>query len=454
MHAAVQHALMAKASHVFADDDTFLSFPKSALRFPQHELDLLCSEQSESLVEFSMLVNRIPRGPVWPSFAQGYLWEIYSKVLSEAALAPGTRSRDEEEKFWAAHELLYDSDGDVFAPSRALLSYLSHGDDYLCEKRAYLAEAATRSAEARGGRAPGAPSSQRLDAARDAWEGAGRRDAIEQALGVLRRLGPKSPRLTWAGFTTRFNRGAEVLRYVGGRVAAYPTAFAPSNALADACFRPFVLSRAEILLHGARSGKLPSVDLDLPELRFEFSAVSLLRPWFSPEVFESRFWKFADDTEPLSDGTCPTRGLCPAYATGMIFARNLTLAGEHGRLSELAFDTATLARARAFEKEETLRPPPSESSPPPSSFRVNSEPRRTAAAAGLALGPPRPTPTFASPAASRPSGAVHALGRHSFERSRSAHEAVDFRSDDTIHVLAFVCKRLTRCPDPDPGLGW
>jgi hypothetical protein len=451
MHAAVQHALMAKASHVFAEDDTFLSFPKHALRFPQHELDLLCSEHSESLVEFSMLVNRIPRGPVWPTFAQGYLWEIYSRVLSEAVFAPSARSADEEEKFWAAHELLYDSEGDLSVPSRALLSYLSHRDDYLCEKRAHLADSATRSAEGRSDRGD----TRRLDATRHAWEGAGRRDAIEEALAVLRKLGPKSPRLTWAGFTNRFNRGAQVLRYVGGRVAAYQTAFAPQNALADACFRPFVLSRAEILAHRSRSEEALPLHREVSELRFEFSAVTLLRPWFSPEVFESRFWKLQDGSEPLSDGRCPTRGLCPAYATGVVFARNLTLSGD--RPIELAFDVATLTRARAFEKEETLRPPPAESDDlgaPPSSFRVNSEPRRTAAAAGLALGPPRPPPTFASPAASRPSGAVHALERHSFERSRSAHDSKSFGTDDTIHVLAFVCKRLPRCPDPDPGLEW
>ncbi len=190
---------------------------------------------------------------------------------------------------------------------------------------------------------------------------------------------------------------------------------------------------------------------------FEFSAVTLVRPWFSPEVFESRFWRFEDSADLLSDGDCASFGLCPAYATGVVFARNLEIASAGRNRAELAFDAAALARARAFEKDETMRPPldRGESSvPPPSSFRINSEPRRTAAAAGLALGPPRPAPTFASPAASRPSGALPALARHSFERAPSAHDTRRSFADDTIHVLAFVCKRLARCPDPDPALAW
>jgi hypothetical protein len=450
MHAAVQHALMAKASHVFGDDDTFLSFPKEALRFQKHELDFLGSEQSESLFEFSMLVNRIPRGPIWPSFAQGYLWEPYSKVLNEAVFAASARSAEEEERYCAAHELLFDIEGGLAVPSRALTSYLAHRDRYWCEKRAYLAEAATLSVEPRH-----ALEAARLDAARNAWERSGRRDAIEEALEVLRKLGPKSPRLTWAGFTTRFTRGVQVLRYVGGRVAAYPTAFAPSNALDDASFRPFVLSRAEILAHGHRSQRVAALDPEVSGLSFEFSAVTLVRPWFAPEVFESRFWKLEDGSELLSDGGSPHVGLCPAYATGLVFARNLEL-GVRGARPELAFDAAMLPRVRPFERDETLRPPATGDSslPPPSSFRVNSEPRRTAAAAGLALGPPRPAPAFASPAASRPSGAMQALARHSYERPPSSHTADSASFDGTFHVLAFVCKRLPRCPDPDPTLVW
>jgi hypothetical protein len=459
MHAAVQHALMEKANHVFADDDTFLSFPKEPLAFTQRELDLLGDEQSESLVEFSMLVNRIPRGPVWPSFAHGYLWEVYAKVLNEAVFASSARTAEEEERYRAAHALVYDSDGGLSVPSRAFTSYLAHRDRYWCEKRAYLAATATLSVERQTRAAASSGSTTRLDIAREAWEGSGRRDEIEGALSVLRKLGPQSPRLTWASFAAQFARGAEVLRYVGGRVAAYPTAFAPSNALAAACWRPFSLSRSEIFAHAARAKRAVAPDAEPSGLAFEFSAVTLVRPWFSPEVFESRFWKFEDDADLLSDGDCATLGLCPAYATGIVFARNLEIAGQRRGRPELAFDVGTLARARAFEKDETVRPPAADrgdsSLPPPSSFQVNSERRRTAAAAGLALGPPRPAPTFASPAASRPSGAVPALARHSFERTPSAHHAErGGASDDTIHVLAFVCKRLPRCPDPDPALAW
>ncbi len=168
-----------------------------------------------------MLVNRIPRGPVWPSFAQGYLWEIYAKVLNEAAFASSARSAEEEEKYRAAHDLIYDTDGELSTPSRAFTSYLAHRDRYWSEKRAYLAESATLSTERRQGRASGSSSRARLDTARIAWENSGRRDAIEDALKVIQKLGAKSPRRTWANFATQFRarrRGAALRRRARRRV--------------------------------------------------------------------------------------------------------------------------------------------------------------------------------------------------------------------------------------------
>jgi hypothetical protein len=60
-------------------------------------------------------------------------------------------------------------------------------------------------------------------------------------------------------------------------------------------------------------------------LSFEFCAATVNRSWCEPNVFSARFWRFADPTELLSDGATPPQGECPAYITGIVFARNIVV---------------------------------------------------------------------------------------------------------------------------------
>lgn len=67
------------------------------------------------------------------------------------------------------------------------------------------------------------------------------------------------------------------------------------------------------------------------KLSFEVCEVPIVRPWFKSSFLNSRCWRFAVggvyNSDILSDGNIPPseKSLLPAYATSMIFIRNLKL---------------------------------------------------------------------------------------------------------------------------------
>ena len=58
-------------------------------------------------------------------------------------------------------------------------------------------------------------------------------------------------------------------------------------------------------------------------LSAEIFLLTLQRPWFEPEVFRNRLWRW--DDAPLSDGGDPPQGLLPAYTTRLVLVRKLQI---------------------------------------------------------------------------------------------------------------------------------
>jgi len=58
-------------------------------------------------------------------------------------------------------------------------------------------------------------------------------------------------------------------------------------------------------------------------LSAEVFPLTLHRPWFEPDVFRNRMWRWED--EALSDGGAPPRGLLPAYVTCVVLVRKLQI---------------------------------------------------------------------------------------------------------------------------------
>ncbi len=63
---------------------------------------------------------------------------------------------------------------------------------------------------------------------------------------------------------------------------------------------------------------------DIESISFEYNDIVIMRTWYKREFFECRYWKLPDNTI-VSDGNMPRNGKIPAYITSMIVVRNVTV---------------------------------------------------------------------------------------------------------------------------------
>lgn len=511
MDAAAQLALMAKAEHVFGSDDTELSFPVTPLAFAPAALDLLGDGALDHLIEFSLLANRIPDGPAWNGDGQTLLWDVYAQVLREAEFAQSTRSAQEEADYQAASAVLYRQDEEGRRlPSDAALAYRSYRDRYLLLQQDYLAQQATASAgsaeQVQAWHDLQQPALQRgLDDALADWNALGYRDAVEQAQAQVGALGAKSPWQTLSEWKGRCNPDVDTLTRASDQLRVYPTSYAPSNALDPGSWRRFELSGAEI---DAALAEAPAElrarlgddgDAGIASLRFEFSSAALIRPWFSAEAFAARFWRFADASLLLSDGQSPAHGPCTAYPVAVVFARDIqvqrkpaapapsaaapALGFDPGLLRQLRLSPALIARPRLQLPPRVpagaigMRRRPvavAERSAPVAATAIASAALRMPARVGatpeptlrprIAIGRPAPTPRASAPVDAQ--ATLRRLRLDAYVREPSVTEVGAAPAapaattqdaparDDSVYILAFICRPLPRCPDPDPALTW
>jgi hypothetical protein len=78
---------------------------------------------------------------------------------------------------------------------------------------------------------------------------------------------------------------------------------------------------------GSISSNQASVDTSNFVMKFSIAQVPLSRPWFSPEFFMNKAWRFKDGLgmSPLSDGNTPPAGQLVAYPTAIVFARDILI---------------------------------------------------------------------------------------------------------------------------------
>jgi hypothetical protein len=513
MDAKAQAALMVKASKVFASDDTFLSFPVSPLPFRPQELELgpgktadEARRNAQNLQAFSTLVNLVPDDEAWLPAEAVFLWDVYGSILRTAQFAQSSRTPAEEEAYQRALAVLQVTAADGSrGDTPAMQAYRQHKDAWLLAQQRYLAAKST--AETQSDAAARAAWYAReepalrdeLDTLQAAWILAGHKNAVESAQALVAQLGARSPMASWAEWNERFNPDLDSRTGAHDNAMVYPSFFAPDNALDDAAWMPFRLSQDEMaaLLREApaeladRLGGLQGA-AGIASMAFEFSSAVVVRPWFAPELLRARCWRFGEAQRVISDGAVPPHGELPAYVTAMVFARKVSVTmapaapPSDGRFGGFRF----LVAVRDAQLRETVRVQPERGNAAfAHALAAGGVQREFAAArapdvAAVAAPPAVPAPAAASAALVRWQGRTLNLRRkrgfRRVERARSpqflgiealrvegvgaspapaptappAPAAPSPLPDDAIYVLAFICKRVPRCPDPDPALAW
>lgn len=479
MDAKVQLALIEKAKRVFAPDaGTMLSFPLlSPLTFTPGEIDALSSPDTTAdyiaAGDFSRTVNFLPTDLV-ATATERMLWDVYRDVLERAEVACGSAAATAPSPADAA--LLYTAGPDgTPVESEAATRYRQYRDAWIvaCEdyaSHALTGQLSTDDAVRRQWTEVEEPALRaKRDAALEAWKTLGGRAAIERAREAERAAAAADPRLRWKEWVDGFDADLDMLTDTTGFrfpvTGVSPVDFARSDA-----WLHFDLSGQEIetLAAGAPErlrGMLGNgADGAIESVSFDYRSVAIVRPWFRPDVFTSRLWRTSDPGLALSDGGDPAAGACPAYATAMVFIRNLKVV-ERGFASPRPFrllkftlmpqvGTTRAALVRRLPAMAAAAPPPE---PAPAAHRQF----QRLAAAGFALAPAR---LSAAGQVRRALEAERSTAVFATSSIRLPHEvfgnppppppAEPEPPDDSLSVLAFICRRLPKAPDPMIDLRW
>jgi hypothetical protein len=495
MDAYVQVALIEKSKRVFAADaGIFLSFPLlSPLTFTAQALAALSTPASAAdyaaAADFARIVNFLPHDMVASVGGERYLWDIYTDVLSRADVADGSAGPTAQGS--NASALLYEIGPDgVQTESTVYRAYRQYRDVWIVAREDYGAHKLT-------GELTDNPDARRhwidveepalraaLTKAEADWKTLGHRDEVEAALQAERDAALNDPRTRWREWVNSFNPEIDLLSDVsGGRYA--PTGLSPKNFAGDASWLHFELSATEMasLVRDAPAALKIVLDDDggsaIDHVSFDYRSVAIIRPWFRSNVLTSRIWRSSDPELALSDGSDPPAGVCPGYVTAVVFIRNLQVTSRAATtsppVSNLRFtlpaDRLTPRDLRPILARQVLQP--LETAAPPVAVqrafsRLDNQSltlARTVPAQRLVLQPTvatqlnptirmldvdtqlhtplRPSPAHLPP---RPTPAQPPTPPQPPPQPPERH--------DEIALLAFICKRLPRIPDPMPDLRW
>ncbi|MBW4463661.1 MAG: hypothetical protein KME47_25975 [Nodosilinea sp. WJT8-NPBG4] len=527
MEIATQLALMAKAKKVFGTEQTFLSFPVTLLPFTKQQLNFLADFNIPNLQTFSLLVNQIPTGEAWLPTDQHYLWDAYNEILEQGDFALSVRTAAEETEYQRARSVYRSIRPDGSEEDTAMYrTYKQYKDAFLLAQQTYLAakttaEYSTDVAVRQQWQTVDEPRLRNdLTSCEKLWTVEGHKNEIEAAQNTVFALSSKSPVATQQEWKSRFSKDLDTLTDAASLLSVYPSSFSPSNALEEGSWQPFKLTADEAKALVAQAPEelrnrleVGVGDTDLVSLSFEFSSATVLRPWLATDAFKSRFWRFSEATQGLSNGASPPAGTCPAYVTAIVFARNLTItrqASAPDNKTDLAHQATPLPdfqfpiMVQAVQQPQVIRQPGIE--------KVKFNPKFQAMGRVMPLMQPiEASSTFNRPALnltasnltirSKPQNFNASMVRRIeldpdmqqvVREDRPAQRVINqkvFRAiegstfdrldpvvlqggfgtgtatpppppppstevDPNIYIFAFICKQLPQCPNPDPNLQW
>jgi len=499
MDSRVTLALMAKAKSIFEQPNTVLSFPVPPFALSIGEMravsgDVSNASDASAAFEFARLVNQCPTVPVWTATADRMLWSVYDDILHRSGeVARGERSGADKTAFQAAEQVLFSVDEQgVRVPSQHAKVYAQYRDTWFTLQQAYrarkvaaespAADDATRAAWSRDEPALRAE----ITTLETEWRDRGFRDEIESAQATIAAIAAKDPVLQWDRWSRNFDFFLDSGVDLASQAAFCPTTYSPSDVVDSSGWIDFHLAGSEVeqLIKEAPADlrsrlDQPSAATTISKVSFACTTVGVKRPWADECVFSSRSWRFAEQTRRLSDGGSPPRGEWPYYVGGLVLARNVAVL-----TSTPQSGPGPIVRDHRGDGGAgggvTVRPGPAEDPGRP----IVRDHRTFAPAAAPAIAFATPPAGASAPAAARvavdaearfdqrmvvadrqvtmPSAAtlatlratqIHRLDRPMTDVAGLAPAAGAPASlTDEILFLAFICKPLPVCPNPDPAL--
>ena len=320
------------------------------------------------------------------------------------------------------------------------------------------------------------------------WEGKGMKEQVEAALQIIQAHAARAPQTTWNEWARLYDPSIDILTDTNTQLFPF-TSFDP-HGIFDQDWPTFSLRKDEISeLADQTPEELKKILASLgasstvEALSFEYRSVVVTRPWFRSTVFGARFWHLPDGSElvPFSDAGDPPQGVWPAYVAALVFIRNITLTTKTASPTEptgplRAFPALIASGIVARPSITARRLPTSEQLSILAKTRPTIQPAATRsrvfAMRSMKISEPlvRPAPAPA-PVAARPM--LNRLNANAFTAlpamnviltapprpppappTPAPNIITQQGTRDDISILAFICKRLPKSPNPDPALTW
>jgi hypothetical protein len=490
-----------------------LSYSPDELSFASG--NALSAQQLRTFAEFSRVTNSLPLGTIFQPPPDAYLWDKYHEVLTTSILASGEPSSDQLTAIGTAQAYLRVTTPDgLQTDSPAVVAYKQYRDAWFKAVQDYkekqvTAGASTDPKEQTQWKDTDEPALRaKITEAEANWESKGNKAAVEEAQKTATEIASQSPQLIWRDWSSKFIPEIDLQTDPEQNTFAL-TGFLPNNAVEQKDWPSFTLAASEITQLAAQAPKeLAAIFNDvqgssqIESISFEYRSVGLERPWLEPKVFSARFWKPTDPSAELSDGSDPPHGEWPAYITAVVFARNIVLrvrtaSGPPAPVQLRALPSITqrvefVAQPSASSSTPALKPlvaaapvalrvPPAPPVARPAVMLSAPAAKVTAVtpmvhaviapAATLHTAAPMAAAAVAHPA-SPATAAVLRLNPGVFS-VKVAHPIITSPSPTPtppqptppapspppqptpdVSILAFICKRLPKCPNPDSALKW
>jgi len=498
MDAIAQLALMTKAKLVFENSDTFLSFPAlTPISYSPDQMKFAnptSSQQMQAFSEFSTLTNALPQGTLFQPSLDQVLWDVYQGVLQNAQVAQGSLTAQQTAALQAAQAYLSVQGPDgLLTDSPAVVAYKQYQQAWFAATQNYnnqkitAATSTDPNVQAQWQNSGEPLARAQVQAAESDWETKGFKTQVEQAQQTEQAYAAQSPQLKWQSWTALCNPAIDFLTDPSSNAVFGPTLFAPYDIIDQGSWPSFSIAGPDIPnlvnqappelknIFGTTSG-----NSTIDSLSFEYCSAALSRPWFRPELFSARFWRLADPTVQLSDGNVPPQGEWPAYIAAVVFARNIvvTTHGAGAAQSQpirsfpplLAENIHVAPQPAVRPMPPLLRPQVAVAAQPAAPQRLVAQPMAFRAAVAqprpMALATAQPHPVVAAPISpmlrsrltaatfSAPVAVVAKPTPPPATQPPTPPPSQTQSSGAQISVLAFICKRLPKCPNPDPSLAW
>jgi len=498
-------ALSIKLEKIFETNEKFLTFPKG-LGFSHKELDFMKDISESNLTpkqkldyqgQFSRLLNIIPEDRnVWSPDASRFLWDELINTLKNAVFAKSSLTPKELKQLDEAINFLQDekveNEQKIPIYSLQLSKYYEYKELFLNAHRTYLDEKITVENSI-------GPESEKLrknwtdfrqnqlietkNKAEQDWKNLGYKEKVEYCQSLRESLEPKKYLGMYRNAYLNELKTSELTDLNGVSFGFFATFFSPSDAFdTEASWNQLTMTKKEIeILTKQGTGILGDFKSNLENVDFEsismnYKEIAIIRPWFKQEFFTSRNWKLRNESI-ISDGKIPRKGRIPSFITSMIVVKNVKI---HRKKTQNRFSLNSLLNRSNWKKTFSTMPIDKIVPKTPvkkidvgnkvgsllgSTSFFNDKERKNAQSRNLNLD----SMSHLDPELARQYIEVKYKGTtiktpisdlpiKSEELSKKFISSQDLITDsfefDDLKILAFICKRMPKSPNPDEKLNW